>query len=235
MANVPGLMNSTALTPPGAPPTAPQDAPTPADDDGGDGSDGEAASPQEEAQMEQFLAQCKMLIYSRKTPQTTQAIIQSLKAGNDPVKALANVALNVAQRVEASANQAGEQIDPAVLLQGGFMIVKDIADFSEQISKGQGTPVFTDKQVQQAYLMAVDMYRTQKQKSGDVNEGEAKQEWGSLVQADQSGQLDKVLPGADAAAKELGPAATEAAPQADSAAPKAAAPGLSKKKKRRRR
>lgn len=238
MANAPGLMDSTALTPPnvGAPPdAAPPMGAAPAPDDEGS----QQATPQEEAQMEQFLGQCKMLVYNPKTPQVTQAIIKSLSSGSDPIKALASVSVGVAQRVEDAANQSGEKLDPSILLQGGYEVVRDIADFSTQVSKAQGTPTYTDKQVQQAYLMAVDMYRTNKQQTGGMDTQAAQQDWSTLQQADKAGQLDSVLPGATDAAKELAPVAAEATAKPGVAAAKTAVPALRdtgkpKKKKRRR-
>lgn len=224
MPNAPGLMDATALTPPAGVPSAPAPDPNAPPDDG---ADGEAATPQEEAQMEQFLAQAKLAIYDPKHPDATKSIIQALK-GSDPVTALANVALMVVQRVEDAATQGGEQLDPAILLQGGYEVVRDIATFSGEVSKGQGTPTFDDKQIKSAYLKAVDLYRNMKQKSGGIDDGAAKQDWATMMHANASGNLDSVLPGATDAAKELGPDASPAEPAPTQA------PGLTRKKKRRR-
>lgn len=221
MDSVPGLMDSTAMTPPGGVPGAP-----PPDDTGDE--QGAPASPQEEAQMEQFLAQCKLAVYDPKHPEATKALIASLKASGNPVQALAHASVNIVMRVEDAATQGGEKLDPAVLLQGGYVVVDDVAKFSTEVSKAQGTPSFNDKQTQAAYLVAVDLYRTMKQKSGTLDDGAAKQEWGQLKQADQSGDLGKVLPGANDLKD------TQAAGGAAPASP-AAAPGLAKRKKKRRR
>lgn len=219
---------------PGAPPPQ-QGAPPPgsdADDQTAGASDqDDDDDAHDNAQMAQFVAQCRLAIY--KTPSVTEATIQSLKTG-DPVQALAHVTLGVVSRVNDAATQAGEKLDPSVLLHGGLIVAQDIADFSNQIAKAQGTPTYTDKQINQAYLIAVDLFRAQQQASGQLDTNQAAQFLQAIKQAQQEGKLDEVLPGATEAAKQFGKdaPATPAQGQPQSGG---AAPPLMPKRKRRRR
>lgn len=87
------------------------------------------ATPQQQAQYEQFVKNGMRLIYGKKSvPQ----IVKSLDGNGDPVAGLTNTVTAVVLRLTESAKKAGKPLSPEVVLYGAGELLEQLADFSEQ-------------------------------------------------------------------------------------------------------
>ncbi len=194
--------------------------------------DGEQASPEEQQQYEQFYANAIELIYSEKGDYAMlKQVLDRLRKGEDPIEGLAAVATSVFMALVTSASKKGVQISPDVMMQGGYDIVADLAELAGRAK----VHTYTEEETEGAYYRAADMVREQMQNAGMLDAEKSATELEMLRQAEESGQLDDVLPGATEAAKRLGskaaptPAPEEGAdeaaePEDDDAPPVEAAP-----------
>lgn len=167
----------------------PQDAPETADaTDAGEseGSSGVNATPEQQAQLREFVRNGQLLIYDKTLFHT---IVDRFRNADDPVEQLATMAVLVVKRLYDSAKG---QLDPAVVFHGGTEIVDELAELSEKAK----AHAFTDEEKQAALYRGMDKFRSMEQRLGNVDRGEAQQEWGRLKAADQSGQLDQAVPDA---------------------------------------
>lgn len=145
-------------------------------------------TPEEQQAYDVFVAQCMKVIYAGGKVQP--AILDSLKQGK-PTDALAHAAVAVVDRVVASGQQAGHAFEADVIFHGGREVVQDLAEVSQKA----GLHDYTQDELDGAFYVAVDLYRTDHAK--DINPGAAQAELSQLQQADQGGKLNDVLPGID--------------------------------------
>lgn len=188
MAN--GLLTGLAGSQGGSPMPAPQggaaSAPTGQSDDGQTPN----VSPEEQAQYDKFVDNGLALIYDKKT---FPAILTNLKAGPDPVQALAATTVQIVTRLSDSAQEHGEKIDGDVMFHGGLELLQDLATTAERA----GIHKFTPQELDAATYRAMDLARQVLTQKGELDPNQLKQQFGQIVQADRAGQLDKVIPGID--------------------------------------
>lgn len=146
------------------------------------------ASPEEQAQYDQFVDNGYNLIYDQKT---LPKVLDALKAGDDPVQALGHTAATVVLQLENSAQQNGKQLDPDILYHGGIELLEDLADLSEKA----GIHRYDEKETEAALYAALDNYRLYHQQKGDINQQWVQGDLGLLIQADEEGKLGKIFPG----------------------------------------
>jgi hypothetical protein len=153
------------------------------------GGEGNQASPEEQAQYEEFVNNAYKIIYS---PNTFQAFMARLKeaSAQDPVEGLAATTVKVVLRVEESARRNGKDIADDVVFHAGVEILESLADTSAKA----GIHQFDEKQLEAAALRAMDMYRAAAMEMGLISKEEAKAAFAELQAADKAGQLDKILP-----------------------------------------
>lgn len=146
-------------------------------------------SPEEQKSYNNFVTNGMKLMYSEKTmPQ----VVKAIQGGGNPVEGLANAALTVVTQLEQSAKQKGVEISPDVKYHGSEELLAQMAELAE----AAGIHEFSEEELEQAFFLALDLYRVGKQQSGELDEGALKQDMQMLQAANEQGQLDQVVPGA---------------------------------------
>jgi hypothetical protein len=162
----------------------------------------EDASPEEQAQKDQFVGRAMELIYSDKVfPQ----VVQMLEGGasdqpdpetgetaeGDPVQGLAAATTMIVSRVAEVAEQKGAAISPDVLYHAGADILEELAEVSK---RGQIKDYSQDHDaLEQAWFTALDMYRNQMQQNGTLDQESAKGGLDQLQKADANGSLERIM------------------------------------------
>lgn len=161
-------------------------------------------SPEEQAAYEQFVEAGIALIYGG--GEVRPGILQLLD--NDPADLIAVLGDNVPELKERFSKVVAlaattvivvlevvrnlpEKPDGAILMHGGKAILEDLAELAEQA----GQEEFTQDELNTAFLHAVDIYQAVGTEEGFVDKENASQEFAEILNAQEQGQLDKVLPG----------------------------------------
>lgn len=154
----------------------------------------ENVSPEEQQQYETFVTNGMSIIYGDGSmPQ----VLQAIEADGNPVEGLANVLTMIVMRLEDSAKQSGTELTADVMFHGARELLEQLVDLAEQAGIAQ----IDEKQMDSAFYLALDMYRSQRQEQGALNTDELKAGMNEIMQAEQQGQLDELLPGLSEFAK----------------------------------
>lgn len=145
-------------------------------------------SPQEQAQYDQFMNNGFSIIYD---PKTFPTIVQRIRNAVDPAEGLAAVVAMVVTFLEKSALEQKVTLSPDVLFQGGIALGEDLAEILEKA----GIHKFSEKELESATYRAMDIYRQHAANTGALDAKQIQQDWSSLVQANNDGTLDKMMPG----------------------------------------
>jgi hypothetical protein len=199
-----GLMNSSALTPPGMPmgDGVRPETEGPQEDVVGDDEEGEQATPEEQAQYEAFVKDGFKLIYEG--GEARQSILDMLD--EDPadlidvlgdVKDLKDVTPSVTLAATAVivvlelVRRAGPN-KPAddIILHGGKAILEDLA----HLATVSGVHDYSQDEIDQAWLMGQDLYRETATQEGLLDPAALKSQFDEIVTADKDGRLGDVLP-----------------------------------------
>lgn len=194
--------SAVPMPPPGAAPEMPseemppeEEAPEEAPEEGEGGDDGNV-SPEEQAQYDEFVNNGLRLIYDK---QTMPKVLESLKGGGNPISGLANTLVTVVVTLEKQAEAAQAELSHDVIFHAAFELASDLAN----LQKEAGIAELNDDEVEQAIYMAVDLYRSQKENAGQLDVDGITEDMAELMEADQAGKLDSVLPGATEAAARM--------------------------------
>jgi hypothetical protein len=207
-----GLLPTKTQGPPFADPNAPAQAP---DQEQGEAPDSEQesnVSPEEQQIYDSVVGKAADIIYGKGKvmPQIVDALKPAKDApaqdaadpsadtsdpakGNPAVLALANTAVQVVSKIDASAKDAGQHIPDDVLYHAGSEIVAMLAEVAE----AAGFHDYSDQEINGAFIQAVDMYRPIAEASGRTDDKTLKDQFGQILQADSQGQLGQMLPGLD--------------------------------------
>lgn len=148
------------------------------------GSGTTPASPEEQAQYDQFVKNAMTMIYDDKmTPQ----ILQNLEGGGNPMQGLARTTAMIVHRIEGDAERQGKELADGVVFNAGIEIGEDLAD----LQRTAGIADLSDDQMEQATYMAMDEYRNM----GGMDPKKAQAELADMQAMDESGELDRVAPG----------------------------------------
>jgi hypothetical protein len=120
------------------------------------------------------------------------------KVGNPAVLALANTAVQIVQKLDVAAKDAGQPIPDDVLYHAGSEVVEMLAEVAE----AAGFHDYSEEEINGAFLQAVDLYRPIAEEMGRTSSDQLKQQFGEIEQADQQGQLGQLLPGIDQGTQE---------------------------------
>lgn len=199
-----GLLNQQ---PQGQPPVDPSQVdPSQADptqgadsapEEGGDSN----VSPEEQQQYDTFVQKAAELIYGdgKVRPEILQSLAPARepakdpKGGNPAVLALANTAVQIVSKLDSSSKQAGFQVSDDVLYHGGSEVVEMLAE----IAQHAGFHDYTEHEIQGAFFQAVDDYRPIAEEMGRTDQQTLKGQFQQVVDADQKGELNQLLPGID--------------------------------------
>lgn len=105
-----------------------------------------------------------------------------------PVIALAATATIVVMEV---VKRLKEHPDGSIIMHAGKELLEELGDLADDVNGKD----FTQDELNQAYLHAVDLYQAIGTADGTVDKELASQEFADILNAQEQGQLDKVLPG----------------------------------------
>lgn len=196
-----GLMPTPTQGPTQGPPFADPNAPA----QGAQQEDQSNVSPEEQQAYDTVMGKAAELIYGK--GQVMPQIVDALKpaksadekpddegkGGNPAVLALANTAVQVVSKLDASSKEQGFQIPDDVLYHAGSEIVAMLAEVAE----AAGIHDYSEEEINGAFLQAVDNYRPIAEQMGRTDDATLKQQFGEIEQADEQGQLGQLLPGID--------------------------------------
>ena len=154
------------------------------------GGKDEAANvtPEEQQQYDQFVTNgMQMLDDEKALPQ----ILESIRGDGNPVEGLANALVALVMRLEDSAEEQGQKISGDVMLHGGTELLEQMVEIAEKA----GVHEFDEKEMESALYLALDTYRATRQEQGKLPEEALQADMQELVQADQAGGLEELIPG----------------------------------------
>lgn len=148
----------------------------------------QAASPEEQAEYDQFVGNGMKLIYSEST---FPKILESLTSGDDAKHSLAQTAAMIVVRTVQSAMQAGRKLSGDVILHGGTELFEEVAD----VATKAGVHDFAKDRnaLEGAMFQAMDMARQNLQGMGAMDPEAVRQDVDQLENMNESGELDSML------------------------------------------
>lgn len=145
-------------------------------------------SPEEQKEYDQFVTNGMNLIDDEKaTPQ----ILESIEGDGNPIEGLGLTLAAVVMRVEDSAEKGGKKLSPDVMLHGATELLEQMVELAEEA----GVHEFSEEEMESALYFGMDFYRSTRQEQGKLHEDELQQDFQGIVDAEQQGQLDEILPG----------------------------------------
>ncbi|SKB32281.1 hypothetical protein [Sphingopyxis flava] len=195
---------------PGAPRAAGQQQPAQQDTGGSD-----AVSPEEQANYDMMVREALGIIYPAETPGEPRAqIVENLRGEFDPQvtqmfaeaqppvqqtpqDAVAVTAVVLTMMTEAALAQQGTDVPDDVVFHAGTEIIELLVELSESL----GISSFAQSEVDDIALRAMDLYRLA---SPRVDPETLGAEFEQIIAADRSGDLNKILPGAEEYSQQRG-------------------------------
>lgn len=179
---------------------------------GEDGGEGQGFSAEEQAEYEDFVTRANDLIHGGEKAEVMPEILESLGRGrakveapeggeaptNGPILALANTAVQIIQKLDVDAMEAGKPWSDDVLQQGATEVIGML----DEVAEAAGIYVYSEEDVNGAYFQAVDLYRPIAIEMGRTTDETLKGQFAEIVEADKAGRLSDVLPGAGTATGE---------------------------------
>lgn len=123
-------------------------------------------------------------------PDISPQVLQALKGSDNPTMNLATTAVTLVTSLRDSAKQKGQVLDPDVLFHAGAAIIEALAEVAE----AAGIHDYSPEELEQSTYLALDMYRSSAEQTGDVDKEALTQEWGQLVEADKAGKVAEFSP-----------------------------------------
>jgi len=151
-------------------------------------------TPEEQAQYQQFVENGAKMLYS---DNVLPKLLESLQGDGSPVEGLANALSTIVMRLEDSAEQSGQPLSGDVMMHGST----ELLGLMVEVAEAAGVHKFEDKEEEAALFQAFDQYRVTRQQQGKLPEDQLKADMNQLLQAEQSGNVDDVLPGISEYAK----------------------------------
>jgi len=151
-------------------------------------------TPEEQSQYESVVSNGMKMAYS---PETRRGIVERMKS--NPVQGLAAVTASIVIGLEDSAAKSGATLSPEALFHGGADLLADLAAFAGET----GTHKYTEQEREAALYAALDAYATQKEAAGTLDRTPFEQDLKLLLEADQNGTIDDLIPGITGKATEI--------------------------------
>ncbi len=136
-------------------------------------------------QMELFIANGVKIVKGAK-----EAILKQIKS-QDPLDGIATATVNIINRLETTAMDAGHKLDPDVELVAANNIMGEIINLYEQ-SSGQ---TLNEEQRYQAFSMALSMYLDQAVKTGKIEPNELQQMAEMMKQTPEGQEISQKMAG----------------------------------------
>lgn len=153
-------------------------------------------TPEEQQAYNEFVVNGQNLIFTD-DDKVRPKVLKTLEGDGDPVMGLVNATVTIVQSLEDSAKAAGAEIDGDVLMHGGKELFEVLAD----AQSAAGIADLGEEELEAAFYQAVDTYREMKQGRGEIDQDAQAEELAMLIDAEEQGALDSVLPGASEAAQ----------------------------------
>lgn len=119
------------------------------------------ATPEQQAQFDKFVAMGMAILYDPQFIPRARAVI----AGEgEAVEGIAEVAVGIVGRIFMQAKKEGEDIDPAVVLHGGWQIINYVAEVARVSANVEISP----EDIEAAFYIAADKFRQTLEKNGVV-------------------------------------------------------------------
>lgn len=173
-------------------------------------------TPEEQAEYEQIMGNALKVIYPEGGDDPSPNVLQALKGSDNPIVNLANAAVIIVRGLRDSAEKSGEverwneiaaQGDLAdfdgILFHVGSDVVNELAELSEAAKIHD----YSEEEAENAFYIALDMYREQAKDAGQIDEEGLKQGWAEVSQANEEGRLGELLPGVEERMNKAGAAA----------------------------
>ena len=159
-------------------------------------------TPEEQAQFDQFADNMFKLIYTAddKGGQVRPEVLQALQAANEQqaenlkgqaapphIITLATLAVEITQRLDDTAREAGQPLEDSVLIEGGKTVIEELG----QVAEAAGIYDYSEDDLSGALAVAADMYRDKAIADGRATEDGLKQEFSGLLEADDAGTLNE--------------------------------------------
>lgn len=166
-------------------------------------------SPEEQAQYSEFEQNMLTLLYVE-GGEVQPGVLEALQTGDAQapeqegqatpphILTLANAAVEITKRLDDTAREAGQPLSDDVLFHGGTAVIEELAEIAE----AAGIHEYTEDDLQGALTVAMDMYREKAIADGRTDEETLKGQWNEVLEADQAGNLDSVVPGLSEGAPE---------------------------------
>jgi hypothetical protein len=195
-----GMMSRSGEQPRGGEPMPGQE-PMPEEEPGATSQ----ASPEEQAQYDQFVGRAMEIIYK---PEMFPRVVEMLRGGGNegedpeqtgqsgPAQGLANATAMIVTRVFKAAMEAGAELSPDVLFHGGSELFMQLAEISD--AAGISDYANDRDKLEAAYFLAIDLTTQQLRADGLIEEQEAKAAMQQLQEMDANGQLEPIFRELDA-------------------------------------
>ena len=151
------------------------------------GEEAPNVSAEEQNAYNQFVANGHLMIYDQKT---FPRMLDTLKGG-DPVEALAMASATLVKQLSESARKQGRGIPGDVMLHGGKELFEELAE----LQADAGFATLEGEQLEGAWYRALDLFRGMAEQDGSLDMQAVNQDMQTLVEADQQGTLDQIMPG----------------------------------------
>lgn len=181
-----GLMNPAGAAPEAGKPGMGQAKAAPPQGDGTAGAPN--VSPEEQAQYDQFVGQAMNMMYDEKI---TPTIVKSLSNAESPAEGLGRTLAMIVMRVEDAAQDQGVSFSGDVMLHGAEELLEQLVEIGE----AAGLKDYTPEEMESALYLGLDTYRATRQQQGRLPVDEISQDFDALLAADQSGDVDSIVPG----------------------------------------
>ena len=171
------------------------------------------ATPEEQEQSDHFIGRALELMSDDKVATALVERLQHRSGQGEEsemaVEALASASLMVFDRVMKAATDASAQLSPSAMANAGAEIVANVALLAETANIYE----YSEEEINAAYVRAASIYGERMNAEGGAVKDAASQDWNSMVQADQQGNVDSVAPGLSQVAAQMQQGGKKAPPQ----------------------
>lgn len=145
-------------------------------------------TPEEQADYDEFVTNGMKVMYSK---DRIKKFLQSIEGGGNAVKGLANAVSILVMRLEDDAKNNGKEFSGDVMIHAAQELMEQMAELAE----AAGIHTFTEEEMESAFYLALDRYRSTRQQAGTLPVDEIKQDVDELRVAEQQGRLEEIAPG----------------------------------------
>lgn len=163
-------------------------------------------TPEEQAEYEQIMGNALKVIYPEGGDDPSPNVLQALKGSENPVVNLANAAVIIVRGLRDSAEKGGEvKRWNEIAAQGDladfdgilFHVGSDVTNELAELSEAAKIHDYSEEEAENAFYIALDMYREQAKEAGQIDEEGLKQGWAEVSKANEEGRLGELLPGVE--------------------------------------